>query len=284
MKKHIYLIIAYTMLMLSFSCDDGSDAVSESQIDTNPPILNELDVWLRDEFIAPYNIEVLYKWDINDTDVARFLHPPLESSVRPVANALQKTWIEPFTQVGGANFIKEIAPRQFTLVGSFNYNPNSPTITLGIAEAGTKITLFNIDFLDFTDINSIKEPLKTVQHEYAHILNQNKPYDESYGLINPENYTAQWFNRSDEEARELGYITAYGSSQESEDFVEMVSEMLTNSREDYDAMVESINNEESKTIIRQKEAMVVDYYKTNFDIDLYELQTIIENATQELVN
>lgn len=284
MKKYIYIALASVALTFTTSCTDGSDSVGASQIDTSTPILNDLDMWLRSSFVAPYNIEVLYKWDINDTDIDRFLHPPLESSVRPVAEALQKAWIDPYTQVGGADFIKKIAPRQFTLVGSFNYNPNSPTITLGVAEAGTKITLFNIDFLDFTDINSIKQPLKTVQHEYGHILNQTIPFDVAYGQINPADYTAQWFNRTDVEARELGYITAYGSSQEGEDFVEMVSEMLTNSKEDFDAIVESISNEESKAIIREKEAMVVDYYQTNFDIDIYELQAIIDTATQELVN
>ena len=256
------MLVFLTALSL-VSCSDGSDSVGQSQIDTNPPILNELDIWLRSNFVQPYNIEVLYKWDINDTDVDRFLHPPLESSVRPVANALQKAWIDPYTIVGGDDFIKKIAPRQFTFVGSFNFNPNSPTITLGVAEAGTKITLFNIDFLDFTDINSIKQPLKTVQHEYGHILNQNIPFDIGYGQINPANYTAQWFNRTDAEARELGYITAYGSSQPGEDFVEMVSEMLTNSKEGFDAIVDGITSASAKDIIRQKEAIVAEYYLTN---------------------
>tara|TARA_R110002049_G_scaffold309051_1_gene516205 strand:- start:1612 stop:2433 length:822 start_codon:yes stop_codon:yes gene_type:complete len=271
-------------LALTMSCSDGSDAVGPSQIDTNPPILNDLDIWLRSSFVSPYNIEVLYKWDINDTDIDRFLHPPLESSVKPVAEALQKAWIEPYTEVGGADFIKKIAPRQFTFVGSFNYNPNSPTITLGVAEAGAKITLFNIDFLDFTDINSIKQPLKTVQHEYAHILNQNIPIDPKYGLINPEDYSAQWFNREDAEARELGYITAYASSQESEDFVEMVSEMLTNSKSEFDALVDGVTSDRARAIIRQKEAIVVAYYKNNFDIDIYELQALTYAGTQQLVN
>lgn len=284
MKKYIYIAITYSVLVFTMSCSDGSDSVGETQINTEKPILNELDIWLRNNFVAPYNIEVLYKWDINNTDVDRFLHPPLESSVKPVANALQKAWIEPYMQVGGADFIKKIAPRQFTFVGSFNYNPNSPTITLGVAEAGVKITLFNIDFLDFTNINSIKQPLKTVQHEYAHILNQNIPIDVAYGRINPADYTAQWFNRTDEEARELGYITAYGSSQESEDFVEMVSEMLTNSKADFNAMVNGIANANARATIKLKESMVVDYYKSNFDIDIYELQEIINIATQQLVN
>ncbi|NJX16490.1 zinc-binding metallopeptidase [Tamlana crocina] len=284
MKKNIISTLVCVVVLVAISCNTGEESVGESQIDTNPPILNDLDIWLRSNFVQPYNIEVLYKWDINDTDVDRFLHPPFEASVQPVAEALQKAWIEPYTQVGGEDFIKKIAPRQFTFAGSFNYNPNSPTITLGVAEAGTKITLFNIDYLDFTNINSIKQPLKTVHHEYGHILNQNVPIDPAYGQVNPENYTAQWFNITDEQARELGYITAYGSSQESEDFVEMVSEMLTNSKEDFDAMVESIQNEEAKAFIRIKEAMVAEYFQVNFDIDIYELQALTAAATQELVN
>lgn len=284
MKTYIKTILIITIVFCINSCSNRGDSVGESQIDTNPPIFNRLDVWLRNNFVEPYNIEVLYKWDINDTDIDRFLHPPFESSVRPVANALQKAWIEPYTVVGGQDFIKNIAPRQFTFVGSFNFNPNSPTITLGVAEAGTKITLFNIDYLDFSDINSIKQPLKTVQHEYGHILNQNVPFDVAYGQINPENYTAQWFNRTDEEARELGYITAYGSSQEGEDFVEMISEMLTNSKVEFDAIVNSISNQSARDIIRLKESIVADYYLTNFGIDIYELQALINEATKNLVN
>ena len=141
-----------------------------------------------------------------------------------------------------------------------------------------------MDFLDFSDINSIKEPLKTVQHEYGHILNQNRPVDPIYGQINPEDYNSNWFNRSDSEARELGYITAYASSQSSEDFVEMVSEMLTNSRADFDAMVNGISSERARDIIRRKETLVVDYYQTQFGIDIYELQELMEQAAQELVN
>jgi len=282
MKKHIYLILASLSFVFVMSCI-SEDPVGESQIDTDPPILSDLDIWLRENFVAPYNIEIQYKWNINETDLARVLHPPYESSVKPVGEALIKAWIEPYTQVGGENFVKELAPRQFTLVGSYNINPNF-TLLLGLAEAGVKVTLFNIDYLDFTDINSIKGPLHTVQHEYVHILNQNIPYDIEYGQINPENYSAQWFNRPDWFARELGYITAYASSQESEDFAEMVAAMLTRSKADYDALVNSISNPVAKQIIRLKEAYVADYYLSNFGIDIYELQDLIETATLELVN
>ena len=144
--------------------------------------------------------------------------------------------------------------------------------------------MFDLDYLDFTNINSIKEPLKTVHHEYGHILNQTVPIPIIYSQINPENYDASWFNRSNAQARELGYITAYASSQSGEDFVEMVSEMLTHSRADFDAIVESIQNDEAYSIIRFKESIVVEYYRTNFGIDIYELQQLTDAATQELVN
>lgn len=284
MKKYIYIIIAYFSIAISMSCSTGSDSVGESEIDTTPPILNATDIYLRETFVEPYNIEVQYKWDINETDINRILHPPFESSVKPLSNALVKAWIEPYTALGGPDFIKNIAPRQFTLVGSFNFIPNSTLLLLGLAEAGVKITFFNIDYLDFTDVNSIKDPLNTLQHEYTHILNQNIPIDPLYGQINPGNYSQQWFNRSDAFARELGYITAYGSSQETEDFAEMVATMLTNSKTDYDAIVNSISNPNAKSIIRLKESFVAEYYQNNFGIDIYELQALIEAATLELVN
>ena len=282
MKRYIDKIVIMLFAILTVGCTN-SDGVGESQIDTSTPILNDLDIWLREQFVGPYNIEVQYKWDINTTDVERYLHPPYQESVQPVAEALLKTWVEPYTALGGRTFIKKIAPRFFTFVGSFNYNPNSPTITLGLAEAGTKITLFNIDYLDFSNVESIRQPLKTVQHEYTHILNQTVPFDIAYGQINPADYTAQWFNRTDEEARELGYITAYGSSQDTEDFAEMVSEILTHSRTDYDAIVEGITDERAKTIIREKERIIVDYFDVNFDINLYELQGLVDEATLKLV-
>ena len=281
MKKIIYLL-AFSFGLLLVNCNEN-DAIGPSQIDTTPPNLNDLDLWLRSTFTSPYNIEIQYKWNINETDVERYLNPPYASSVKPVAEALLKVWIEPYNELGGEDFIKQLAPRQFTFAGSFNYNPNSPTITLGVAEAGAKITLFNVDYLDFTNVNSVKRPLKTVQHEYGHILNQTKPFDPAYGLVNPQNYSAQWFNRSDTEARELGYITNYASSSEGEDFVEMVSEMLTNSKADFDAIVDGISSEQAKSYIRQKEQMVVDYFKNEFDIDLYALQELTEAATLELV-
>ena len=283
MKHLIYIIFTMLSIFAMQNCNNSDDTVGPTQIDTTPPQLTVLDHWLRETFTTPYNIEIQYKWNINETDVARYLHPPYAASVKSAAEVLLKAWIEPYTKVGGEDFIKTLAPRQITFAGSFNYNPNSLTTTLGLAEAGTKITLFNIDYLDFTDINSIREPMETVQHEYGHILNQTRPIDPAFGLVNPQNYSAQWMNRSLAKARSLGYITPYASSSETEDFVEMVATMLTNSKEDFDAIVNGIQSSTAKYYIRKKEQMVVDYYKKEFGIDIYELQALTEAAIKALV-
>ncbi len=269
--------------VLFLSSCQSEDALTESQIDTTPPQLNELDQYIRDTFVTPYNIDIEYKYDINEVDQGRFLYPPRIESVRPMLDVLQKVWIEPHNQVGGPTFVQQIAPRQFTLIGSFNFN-QSATITLGLAEAGTKISLFNIDFIDYTNIESIKQPLKTIQHEYGHILNQTEPFEVEYGLINPANYTAQWFNRSDAEARQLGYITAYASSSETEDFVEMVSEILTSSVADFNGRIEGVTDPTAKAALRRKEALVKQYYLEEFQIDLDELQRVSYQALLDVVN
>lgn len=313
MRKIPALFIA--LFLLSNTSCNQEDGVGESQIDTSTPQLTALDTYIRDTFTLPYNIAIDYRFDPIFLNADRILFPPSLESVRPVLDIIQKSWMEPYNEIGGENFVAQIAPRQLVLVGSFNFNP-SGTITLGLAEQGARITLFNIDFLDFSDINSLRQPLRTVQHEYVHILNQNVPIPGTYGEVNPSGYTSTWFNFTNEEARSLGYITAYARSDSTEDFAEMVAEMLTNSREDWDNIVngivpeeividfESIENEadlaaaieavaereaeraiaqQSRDFIREKEEIIVTYYLENFDIDIYELQALAFQNSVELV-
>tara|TARA_B110000902_G_scaffold248360_1_gene305381 strand:- start:2029 stop:2907 length:879 start_codon:yes stop_codon:yes gene_type:complete len=287
--KNIFkLTVALLLPLMFFSCDRNTDSLTESQISIEPPIRSMLDIWLLDNFVKPYNIDIRYKFNESDNDVARFLHGPFESNVRPFSELLQKVWIEPYNAVGGENFIANIAPREFVFSGGFNWNPGNPTITLGFAEAGARITLFNLDFIDFTILDfdnnliSYVNPIKTVQHEYGHILNQNVRVDINYGLITKNGYTGQWFDFSLDVARSLGFITRYARNNENDDFVEMVSEMLIRPRADYDAIINDIPSIDAQALLRQKEAMVVEYYITNFNIDFYALQELTSQAVIDL--
>lgn len=281
MKKLFTLI--FLVFLFSMSCSEEEDSLSSSQIEVPAEAESELDQFIRENFTKPYNIDIQYRFNPVEVNANRYITPPQVENVRPVLDILLKAWIEPYNEIGGPNFIKKIAPKQFSLYGSFNVNP-SGTITLGLAEAGVKISLFNIDYLDYSSINSIREPLRTVHHEYGHILNMTDPIPEGYGLVNPEAYSATWFNRPDSVARELGYITAYASSDPNEDFVEMICQMLIRSKDQFDSLIEdSIQNETAQRNIRIKEQMVVDYYDEQFNIDFYELQKVAYRNLEELV-
>ena len=280
--KNITFVSLVFAILLFNSCSD-SDSIQASQIDTSTPVLSELDIWLRDNMVAPYNIEVSYLWGASNTDIARFLYPMQEDRVKRWTETIIKVWIEPFNQLGGSDFIAKIAPRQMVYSGGFNFNPNSPTITLGIAEAGTRITFFNLDFLEYSEealdepFRGLRQPLQTLHHEYGHILNQTIPFSDDFGLITPGNYTAQWFNVSDQEALDTGFITPYASSQPGEDFVEILAQMLTMSKDEFDAKVETASPT-GQAFIREKQQIVLDYFEENFGIDLFELQELTNQA------
>ncbi len=251
-----------------------------------------LDTWLYDNMVVPYNIEVKYRFDRYELPLGKNLTPPSEDKVIPVVETIKKTWIEPYDQIAGPAFIKRLSPKQFVLVGSADYNSNG-TITLGTAEGGKKIVLFKLN--DFAKNNKpeVRQMLHTIHHEFGHILHQNIMYAEEYKRLTPS-YTASWNDFSLADANSRGFITEYSRSSPDEDFVEMISIMLTEGRTNFNAKVNSIvlpdPNDPTKTVpntaaqaaLRQKEQMVVRYFKESWNIDFYTLQTTAETAINAL--
>ena len=234
-----------------------------------------LDTYIYNNFQQPYNIIVTYNYIDADFEMGKYLYPPTESKVQPMLEIVKKVWIDSYTQVAGQNFIKSVAPRQISLIGGYNVNP-SGTITLGFADSGMKITLFNVDQLDVTQHEATRQYFHTIQHEYCHIINQRKPYSEEYGKITPSDYTANWYNVGLADANKKGFITPYSMLNDIEDFAEMTSGILSMSKTDWDAKVNAIP-EEGRNIIRKKEEFVVSYFKSEWNIDLYKLQEVVEN-------
>jgi substrate import-associated zinc metallohydrolase lipoprotein len=101
-------------------------------------------------------------------------------------------------------------------------------------------------------------------------------------------YTTNWVNSTDSAAREDGFVTAYSMQDPNEDFVEMVAMMLTEGKEGFDAIVNGIKYtsikgttpDVAKSKLRQKEAIVVDYFKSVWQIDFYSLQTRVRAAVK----
>jgi substrate import-associated zinc metallohydrolase lipoprotein len=284
MKSIIKIIIGFSLSIGLNSCTKEDKTLGPSVLNTTQSVKTGLDLWIDNNYVSPYNIEVLYKWDKNAVDNNRYLFPPTQSQVQPALEIIQRIWINSYSEVGGADFVKKIAPRQLILVGGLNLNSNG-TILLGLAEAGQRISLFNTDLVDKSDRANVTEFIHTIQHEYIHILNQTKPFDEkNFSKITPAGYTANWYATSTEVARSQGFITDYSRSNVTEDFAEMAATMLTSSKAEYDAIIVALPSDKARADVKAKEALVIKYFKEAFNMDFYKLRDVTEKNTTAVVN
>ena len=293
--KTIYtkiIAVIFTISCLTACSKEEELDVDVSKLTSDNWTKGPLDTWLYDNMVVPYNIEVKYRFDRYELPLGKNLTPPSEDKVIPVVETIKKTWIAPYEQIAGPAFIKKLSPKQFVLVGSADYNTNG-TITLGTAEGGKKIVLFKLNDFATNNKPEVKRMLQTIQHEFGHILHQNILYPQEYRRITPT-YTASWNDFSLADANSRGFITEYSRSSSDEDFVEMISIMLTEGRANFNAKINSIvlpdPNDSTKTVpnttaqaaLRQKEQMVVRYFKESYNIDFYTLQATAEAAINAL--
>lgn len=258
-----------------------------------------IDHWIYDSLTKPYNIAVKYKWDQFELELNKNLVPPKEEKIIPVMDAVKKVWLNTYVAEAGELFIKKYCPKFFVLVGSASFNTDG-TITLGTADGGRKVVLYVLN--DFriksmsdyhpSDSFNVKQMFHTIQHEFGHILHQNVMYTEDFKRISVGMYTANWNNVYDENARRDGFVTAYAMSAPDEDFVEMISMMLVEGKDGFDRIVNSIppgtstngiTQAEAQSRLRQKEAIVVAYFKDVWNIDFYSLQARARAAVEELI-
>jgi substrate import-associated zinc metallohydrolase lipoprotein len=289
--KHINAFFFLLSVILLGACTEKDDLSGVQNIpglggDTWAP--GSLDAWLHDSITVPYNIEVKYKWDQFEFDVTKTLVPPKEEVVIPAIRAIQKVWINNYIDAAGSLFFKKYSPKFFVLSGSASWNDNG-TITLGTAEGGRKVVMYLLnDFrtkempgYTLRDTGNVKQIFHVIEHEFGHILHQTIMYPIEFKKICAGFYTGNWNNIQDSAAHHAGFVTPYAMSNESEDFVEMIAMMLTEGKGGFDRIVNSvpagfnedgISKELAQSKLRQKEAIVVNYFKSAYNIDFYSLQ------------
>lgn len=270
MKQIIAFILGLSFLTACDKEDLGSSNITIPEF--NYEELSATDKYIYDNYTVPFNVEVIYKWNQGDAtqdDMIKNLVPPKESQVVPFLTMIKKVWIDTYTAQVGQKTLRSYIPKQILLLGSSSYNDDGST-TEGTAEGGRQIVLYSINDFKFQK-SQIQSYAHVMHHEFAHILHQNIEFDPEFKKITPD-YTSSWANMNDQMARNKGFITAYASSKAEEDFVEMVSIMLTNTPEDWNAMIEGVDNTTAKEALRKKESIVKSYMKTNWGIDMEKFQ------------
>lgn len=300
--KSLKYIIGFLMFAL-VSCS-GEDFVPNETLlglGGEEQTYSEVDNWIYENLTKPYNIDVKYKWDQAELDKNKTLVPIDEKLVVPVMKMIKKIWIDTYVELAGASFIRQLAPKRFVLVGSPSYNTGG-TYTTGEAEGGRKITIFRLNWYDNTDKDMIQNIMKTVHHEFAHIMHQTIMYPTEFKSITPEGYTTSWNNTEDEEAIKLGFVSTYARSTSNEDFVEMIARIAVYGPEWYEervAKAAEVYADPEQNVgmtynpveaFRTKESYVVNYLKDIWDINFYDqdgekgLVGMVQDAINEVVN
>ncbi|WP_205409921.1 zinc-binding metallopeptidase [Bacteroides ihuae] len=278
------------MLTLSFSitnCESGDELSSDSVFGTTVVVRDSLERWLLKSYTYPYNIDFKYKMEDIESDMDYNLVPADSAKAAKLAILIKHLWLESYDEVAGVTFTKTYVPRIIYLVGSAAYNSNN-TIVLGTAAGGLKITLYLVNNLTQSWIED-PETLnhyyfKTMHHEFGHILNQKKPYDVSFKLISEASYiSGNWYQSTDVQAHQRGFVSAYAQSEPNEDFVENLSIYVTYSKDQWQAILDAAGDD-GKAIILKKIAIVKTYMKESWKIDLDELRDVVQRRQSEIEN
>ncbi len=306
-RKGVKKALAYFPLCLvalgSFlisSCSNDDDLDEKSVIQNSLTEENDFDKWLKENFVNPYNIEFLYRYDDNETDLNYYNVPADYHQAIEYAHIVKYCGMEAYDRVAGVEFTRAYFPKMFYATGEFEYN-NNGTMILGTAESGKKIFLSGTNHLDAVLTGSGDELisaaylttlenrryilnelfLKTIYHEFTHILNQTKDYSEDFQQITGSLYINDAWSTAEGEDGYLGrgFITDYSQKEAREDFAEVLSTYITNTPEQWATWMQEATSEtpsgstDGATLINQKLDIVRTYMQDQWNINIDDLRS-----------
>lgn len=285
MKKYLlYALLAVSTGTALVSCSED-DLNAESVITIDKKQANDFDKWLTANFVNPYNLEFKYRYEYKETDADYYTIPAELNQAIEMAHLVKYLCLESYDEVAGIDFTRNHFPKMIFTIGEWEYR-NNGTIILGTAESGKKILLTGVNYLD--TYKSSPAALnhyyfKTIHHEFTHILNQTKEYSAEFKLITGNSYVADSWSKEPFNVGylERGFISDYAQHSDTEDFAEMMSLYVTNSKEQWDEwMVEA--GENGAPLLQAKLDIVKSYMKDSWGIDMDKLRDTILRRQADL--
>ena len=302
MKKLIYSIAIVLAALAASSCQ--RDVIEpESVIKDSTVEMNDFDRWLEVNFLKPYNIEFKYRYALNESDMGYYTVPADVNSSVIYAHLVKYLCIDTYDEIAGVTFTRSYFPKMFFLIGTWEYR-NNGSIVLGTAEAGKKIMLAGVNelplvfqYYEGAELDDYLNTyyIKTIHHEFTHILNQTKAFSDSFKQITSATYVADACFDTDDYWRGRGYITAYAQSEPREDFAELLSEYVTHnaawwakqiadaSKETAEVRKTNPSAEDGATLIESKIDIVRTYMQDSWNIDIDVLRDIINRRMGDVV-
>lgn len=302
--KNLYSILGILGLLCVLcaftSCGDDEVDTSYSVITDSQTPENDLDRWLKKNFVEPYNIEMRYRWEDNEMKMNYILVPPkYENSIR-MARILKYICFDSFEQVTGSKkFIRDYFPKIIQLVGNPGWN-SSGTYVLGQAEGGYKISLYYVNHLGETyydsswqqhEVITSREQLNhnyfhTIIHEFAHVFHQKVAYSNAFTQITGTSYLGGMYSSvysadDDPAAYQAGFVSAYASCNDDEDFAEVFSTYICSTPEEFENIL-TLASTSGRQLIERKVAMVRKYFQGNWGLDIDAVRDAIQQREANL--
>ncbi len=285
MKKYLlYALLAVSTGTALVSCSED-DLNAESVITIDKKQANDFDKWLTANFVNPYNLEFKYRYEYKETDADYYTIPAELNQAIEMAHLVKYLCLESYDEVAGIDFTRNYFPKMIFTIGEWEYR-NNGTIILGTAESGKKILLTGVNYLD--TYKSSPAALnhyyfKTIHHEFTHILNQTKEYSAEFKLITGNSYVADSWSKEPFNVGylERGFISDYAQHSDTEDFAEMMSLYVTNSKEQWDEWMAEAG-ENGAPLLQAKLDIVKSYMKDSWGIDMDKLRDTILRRQADL--
>ena len=282
--KKIKVFILLALALAAVSCSE-EDLDSKSIFDTSSPERNAFETWILNNYTEPYNIDLKYRFEDIESDMKYNVTPAAYDKSVALAKLVKYLWIEAYEELVGQEFVATYCPKVLHFVGSPEYEKSGGSMVLGTAEGGLKITLFNVNGLnpENPDAEILNEwYFKTMHHEFAHILHQTKNYSTDFNTISAGKYTGPgWMNITDREARQMGFVSNYASTETQEDFVETIAIYVTYTKAQWQNILNEAG-EAGAAIILQKFEMVKEYLAESWGIDIDMLHNIVQEREENI--
>ncbi len=301
-RHFLFAILAFAGLALtSCSKDDDPDSGLSVIKDSQTP-QNALDRWLYKNYVVPYNVELRYRWEDNETSMDYILVPPKMKTAIRMARLLKYICFDSFDEVtGSTQFIRSYFPKLVHLVGNPGWNTNG-SVTLGSSEGGYKINLWYVNHLDDViyenwvpkdsvirnraELNSTY--FHTIIHEFGHTFHQKVAYTTEFNQITGTNYlggmwTSEFSAEDDPQIYALGFVTAYASYSADEDFAEVFASYVCDSDEEFQTKIDKAGTS-GKAKINQKLRIVKAYFKENWKLDIEALHNAVQKREANLAD
>ena len=294
MKKYIVLALVSALFAVTFSsCRKDEPLDKDSIIVMDNYVQNDFDKWLEANFVNPYNINFKYRYQIDESNRSYYTIPASYDNAVIMAHLVKYLCIDSYDEVAGVNFTRQYFPKMFFVIGEWEYN-NNGTMILGTAEGGKKILLTGVNWIPQVlagTFSSGYDPIrglnhyyiKTIHHEFTHILNQTKDFPVEFSQITPNGYVSSDWSNSPYNTGYLqrGFISSYAQHSDREDFAEMMSIYVTNPQEYWDGLLADAGTA-GATLIKAKLDLVRSYMKGTFDIDFDQLRATILRRQDEV--